>query len=78
MYSEWLNGTAAAFDKEMTDRTNLLMTSEEPTVYIPLLKQKPKTLYVEDLSENPEHLWNRCTAGYFGKKVIYTKEQSAQ
>lgn len=78
MYHEWLSGEAAAFDKEMTDRTNLLLTSEETTVIIEPLQHKPKTLYMEDLNDNPEHLWNRCTAGYFDKKVVYLKKKTAQ
>jgi hypothetical protein len=73
MYREWLRGDAAAYDKEMTERTNLLMTSKEDVIYISPLKHKPQTLFLEDITTNPEHLWNRCEAGYFKKKVIYLK-----
>ena len=78
MYGDWLGGSAKAYDQEMTERTRILMTSEESTIALPPLQNKPQTLYLEDISTNPEHLWNRCTAGYFGKKVIYLSKESAK
>jgi hypothetical protein len=78
MYGEWLSGEAAAYDREMTDRTNLLMTSKQDTVYVAPLQHKPTMLFLEDVTTNPKHLWNRCEAGYFGKKVIYLTDNPAK
>lgn len=74
MYRELLNGDAATYNREMTERTNLLMTSSADTLYLMPLSGHPQTLFLEDLTSNPEHLWNRCMAGYFGKKAIYLVE----
>jgi hypothetical protein len=73
MYREWLSGDAAAYDKEMTERTRILMTSKEDIIYLSPLKYKPQTLFLEDITTNPQHLWNRCEAGYYNKKVVYLK-----
>jgi hypothetical protein len=78
VYREWLGGEAAAYDREMTERTNLLMTSTQDTVHVAPLKHKPTTLFLEDVTTNPKHLWNRCEAGYFGKKVIYLTDSPHQ
>lgn len=74
MYRELLTGEAAAYSEEMTERTRLLMTSPSDTLYLAPLRHQPQTLFLEDMKADPGHLWNRCIAGYFGKKAIYIAE----
>ncbi|TDB64112.1 hypothetical protein [Arundinibacter roseus] len=71
IYSDWLRGKASAYNKEMYARYDLIHASSESVVAVPALKNLPQTLFVEDIQTNPVHLWNKCTAGYFGKSAIY-------
>ncbi|GAA4432930.1 hypothetical protein GCM10023091_05830 [Ravibacter arvi] len=74
MYRELRDGSAAEFDREMTARTDLMMHSTADTLYLQPLSVHPETLFLEDIKPDPKHLWNRCMAGYFGKKAIYLVE----
>ena len=78
IYRDWLRGTAAAYDREMTERYALLQATQETEVYLPPLQHLPFALYVEDIKDNPEHWWNKCMAGYFGKEKILLKEIAAE
>ena len=70
IYNDWLRGGAAAYNQELYDRYALIQNTKSDTVYVKPLIHKPLSLFVEDLNDNPKHLWNRCSAGYFGKTVI--------
>lgn len=75
IYSDLIRGKAAAYDKEMYSRYDALKTSTEDIVYLPPLQAKPMSIFIDDdITVNPDHWWNRCMAGYFGKKAIYLKE----
>ncbi|MCE7065446.1 DUF6056 family protein [Dyadobacter sp. CY326] len=75
IYSDLIRGTAAAFDKEMYNRYKTLETSKENTVYLPPIYSKPLSIFVDDdIKTNPDHWWNKCMAGYFGKGVIIMKD----
>ncbi|KAA6440763.1 hypothetical protein FEM33_09340 [Dyadobacter flavalbus] len=75
LYSDLLNGTASAFDKEMFQRYATLKNAEEDVVYLTPLKAKPLSIfYDDDVKADKNHWWNKCMAGYFGKKAIYLKE----
>jgi hypothetical protein len=71
LYRDWLRGNAAAYDREMTERYRLLRETTATEVSLPALQHLPYALYVEDIKDNPEHWWNKCMAGYFGKEKIY-------
>ncbi|GGC10058.1 DUF6056 family protein [Dyadobacter sediminis] len=79
LYSDLLNGTASAFDKEMFQRYAALKNAEEDVVYITPLKAKPLSIfYDDDVKTDKDHWWNKCMAGYFGKKAIYLKEVESE
>ncbi len=78
LYRDLYSGTAAAFDKESFQRYALIQASKEPIVYVPLIKNRPLSLYIDDISDNQEFLWNRCLAGYFGKEAIHMKEDRSE
>ncbi|HEV7348870.1 DUF6056 family protein [Telluribacter sp.] len=74
LYKDWLSGKAAAFDREMYQRYDLIKASPDSVLYLPLLQNQPYTLFVEDIRPDSTYLWNKCLASYHGKKDIYSKE----
>ncbi len=75
MYTDLLKGKAAAFDKEMYQRYALIKSSQEDILYLPPIRSKPMTIFLDDdIKTDPTHWWNKCTAGYFGKEAIYMKD----
>ncbi|SKB58510.1 DUF6056 family protein [Dyadobacter psychrophilus] len=79
MYSDLIHGKAAAFDKEMYERYGMLRDSKESTVYLPPIHSKPLSIFVDDdIKDNPDHWWNKCMAGYFGRKVIIMKDSQSE
>ncbi len=76
-YGDLLSGRAAAYDTELYQRYDLIKSSPTPIVYVPALKNRPQSLYTDDLNENPDHWWNKLMAGYFGKKAIYLQAEKA-
>ena len=79
VYSDLLQGKAAAFNRQNNERYALIKDSKEAVVYLPPIYTQPGSLFVEDIKSNKDHWWNKCMAGYFGKEAIYLKEiQSGQ
>jgi len=74
VYTDLLKGKAAAFDKEMWDRYATIRNTKEDVVYLDPIRSKPLSIfYDDDIKANEGHWWNKCLAGYFGKKTIYLK-----
>jgi hypothetical protein len=74
LYTDLLKGKAAAFDKEMFARYAMLRNSKEDVVYLPPIHSKPLSIfYDDDIKTNPDHWWNKCLAGYYGKKAVFMK-----
>lgn len=69
LYSDWLDGKAAAFDSEMNKRYEMILASDEGEITLPAIKNRPQSLYVGDIGDS--HWWVKCTSGYFGKDVIH-------
>ena len=67
-------GIAKRYDQEMTQRYIQIRESKSDTVYVAPIKNIPKSLCFDDLKTNEKHLWNKCYANYFEKKVIILKE----
>ncbi len=74
VYRDWLKGKAAAYDREMKERYAILMDKNNPSPIIPPIKNRPESLFVGDIENNPKHWWNWCMAGYFGKDSIRLQE----
>lgn len=68
-YNDLLRGHAAAYNREMNARYEQLTQSAERLQVVPI-SVYPPSLFVEDINTNPEHLWNRCQAGYYKHKTI--------
>lgn len=69
MYNDLLRGHAAAYDREMTKRHRLLLSSADTLRFAPV-SVYPPSLFVEDVKPNRTHWWNRCQSGYYGHKAI--------
>ena len=74
MYADIRLGIAKRYDQEMTQRYEHIRASKSDTVYITPLKNVPKSLCFDEIKTNEKHLWNKCYATYFEKKVIILKE----
>lgn len=74
MYRDWLKGKAGAYDREMKERYAILMDKSNPSPIIPPIRNRPESLFVGDIEQNPRHWWNWCMAGYFGKDSIRLSE----
>ena len=76
MYADIRLGIAKRYDQEMTQRYEHIRTSKSDTVYVAPLKNIPKSLCFDEIKTNEQHLWNKCYATYFEKKVIILKENN--
>ena len=75
MYADIRLGIAKRYDQEMTQRYTQIINSKSDTVYVAPLKNIPKSLCFDEIKTNENHLWNKCYATYFEKKVIILKEE---
>jgi hypothetical protein len=76
VYKEILNGSAYSFNEEWNNRYQQFNSmSNQDTCYIPILKGRPTTLLVFDLSDNPKSYFNRDAAKYFKLKAIVATER---
>ncbi|MFT4033523.1 MAG: hypothetical protein QM669_13975 [Siphonobacter sp.] len=71
--SDLKNGTAARYDQQLTERDEQIRQSQADTIYVEPLHSIPKTLFVEDIQEDPGFLWNDCQARFYYKKAIILK-----
>ncbi len=69
VYTDWLSGNAATYDREMTERHRQLLSSAD-IVRLRPISVYPPSLFVEDVKPDQTHWWNRCQAGYYGHKTI--------
>ena len=53
----------------MTNRHRQLLTTTD-TLRLAPLRVYPPTLFIEDIRERPDFLWNHCQAGFYGHKAI--------
>jgi hypothetical protein len=74
MYADIRLGIAKRYNQEMTQRYTQIRETKSDTVYVAPLKNIPKSLCFDDIKNNEKHLWNKCYANYFEKKVIILKE----
>lgn len=69
-----LAGRAAAYDRELEARYDLIGNSKESDVVVPRLENKPLSIFHDDIVTDPGDWRNSCQARYFGKKTIRTSE----
>lgn len=67
-WDDLLSGRARRYDRMMEQRYVQMKTSPADVVLMPPLADVPKSLFTEDITTNPEHLWNRCWSSYYQRK----------
>ncbi|MDO7172753.1 DUF6056 family protein [Mariniflexile sp. AS56] len=73
-YSDLISGAADRYNLELNDRYSNLK-HKEATLTLPPLKNKPKTIFFEDISEDPNNWSNQCISRYWGlNSVIKDKD----
>lgn len=75
VYSDLLLGTAYRYNLELIERYKLIQGSKLALYEIPGLKNKPRTLFVSDITTDVENWRNECFGTYFSEKVIVIKNE---
>jgi len=75
VYVDLLSGTAYLYNLEMEERYQIIQNNSSMILSIPSLKNKPVTLFVSDISADPENWRNECYGAYFSEKVIVIKKE---
>jgi len=73
VYEDLWNGRPQAYDRAMQQRYEQLTTVGDSQAVLAPLPVYPASMFLEDVKDNPEHLWNRCWADYYHKKTIVLK-----
>ncbi|MGC3976981.1 MAG: DUF6056 family protein [Paludibacteraceae bacterium] len=73
-YSDILTEKARKFDVEMNDRYLEIRNSKEDNLILQPLKNKPKSIYIEDITTDSGDWRNGVYSKYFGKKTIVLSE----
>ena len=76
VFTDILYNRVEKFDNQMQQRFDTLSieANKNKIVYLKPLSEKPKSLFVLDLSADSGHWINYCQAKYFGVKTIVCKE----
>ncbi len=69
LYTDLLGGRAAVYNKEMNERHRLLQLPGD-TLRLAPISVYPPSLFVEDITPERTHWWNRCQSGYYNHKAI--------
>ncbi len=79
IYLDLWSGNAARYDEAMNQRHQQLLaappTNRPDTLRLTAVPVHPPTLFIEDMTANPKHWWNRCQASYYGHKAIILTDQ---
>ena len=71
LQKEIINGEIFAFDKEMNERYNLINLCGLNDCYLPTIKNRPKTLFLYPLVDNPKNWKNENYQKYFKSGKIF-------
>ena len=77
-YYEFISGKAYKYDKEMTDRFELIENSKEEEIVLPALINKPQTVFSSEMGlTNDTNNWkNTAISRYFRKKSILVQPEA--
>ncbi|HMS65167.1 MAG TPA: DUF6056 family protein [Ignavibacteria bacterium] len=71
-YSDLIKSRAAIYNEELHNRYEQIYSTSSDTVKVPELTERPPTIFVDDITSDPEFKYNFMYAGCFDKKAIYT------
>jgi hypothetical protein len=69
IYRDIRFGTAKEYLKEVQARRHLLK-QDNAVVFLEPISARPYNIFIGDISENHEYLWNTCLADYYGKESV--------
>lgn len=78
VYGDLVSGRAKEYDLAMKQRYEQLTASGDSAALLTPLPTYPISLFLEDVKNDPQHLWNRCWADYYHKKTIVLKGEPGQ
>lgn len=73
-YSDLLKGQAAAFNNEQFARYDLIYKNPSDSLTVPPIVNKPYSIFLGDLSTDPQDRLNKLYAQYFYKKSVSITE----
>ncbi len=73
-----INGEAAVYDRELTERNEYLSSAEGASVTLPALSAKPEVIFHTDITEDPEYWINQMLAGYYGAAQVQLEPREEQ
>jgi Family of unknown function (DUF6056) len=74
MASDLWSGRARQYSVAMEARYAVLATPRADTLTMAPLPTMPVSLVIDDIRTEPNHLWNKCWAGYFHQKSVILKK----
>ncbi|MGF7214904.1 hypothetical protein GGR92_001044 [Spirosoma lacussanchae] len=77
-YGDWLSGRAAQYDQAMQQRYAQFAQTDATNGQVAPLPVYPASLFLEDVKNDPKHLWNRCWADYYHKKTVVLTDHSTE
>lgn len=66
-----VNGDAATYDKELTDRAEYLANSTETSISLPALSATPEVIFHSDITSDPYHWKNLHLCLFYNKEFIW-------
>ncbi len=73
-FSELLRGSASNYNERMNERYKTISENKSGNCQIDSIKNIPKSYLLYDISDDPEHVYNRWYSQYFNKKTITIKK----
>lgn len=73
--ADCINGSAAAYDRVMSERALLCGAGEGERVEVPPLQQKPELLFISDITEDAQDWTNRGVARFYGLESVVVKSE---
>lgn len=70
--SDLLSGKAAAYNKQLGERQLILDNPSIEEVKVPAITVFPKSLYLSDMSGDPQYWTNKSLAAFYNKKSVQT------
>lgn len=74
IYKDVRHGTFEKYNIEIEQRKSLL-ESQRDGIELPLLENKPYSLFFDDMNTNPHGLWSKCLGDYYGKQQVTFTEK---
>lgn len=73
VYKDVKHGTFTKYTNEIEERLAVL-NSEDDGLTLPLIQNKPHSLFFYDMNVNPHGQWSKCLGDYYGKHQVTFEE----